>query len=292
MRQFIDNGTELIEQDGTLPEVDILVLGAHNDDEMFPAGYLLNRMAEGNSVGVAIATDGAGSNWQGLEGQALVDRRTEESRLAIWTLGGSYFVGYDHPSSHLKSDEGMESFADELAQVIAVTKPSVLLVQSPWEDHYTHIRTTEAGILAARAQSDSITEVLGYEVWTPMLGMQLVRPEPLTSEIAQRKLELQEIYQSQNDANPYHESTQALTFFNSVMADSHRAAGPGHAELYFDMTPLVKDERFADIVTGEYGGMVSLLTQVMRATPEFQVDGKTFSREELLDEMLSYAQEE
>lgn len=287
VRQFIMEEGKLkeVDMDRQLPRVDILVLGAHNDDEVFPAGYLLQQKGDGKSVGVVIATDGGGSSYKEIQGQELIDLRTEESRKGVEALGGSFFIGYDYPSKHLKSDDGLASFADELTGVIDRTQPRVFLVQSPFEDHYTHLRTTEVGINAARKSRAKPAEILGYEVWTPLLGIQMIRAVPLEQEIADRKLELQAIYETQNSANPYHESTRALNLFNSVMADSHRAAGTGYSELYLDMSPLVHDERFADVSAAKYGSGLLALTQVMRTNPVFQMEKKKLSREEMLEEL-------
>ncbi len=272
----------LVERNDDFPkEADILVIGAHNDDEMFPAGYLLNRINEGKKVGVAIATDGAGSSYHGVQGQALVDLRTEESRQAIEALGGSFFVGYQHPSAILKSDDGLTSFAEQLSNLMIATNPTILLIQSPTERHYTHLRTTEAALIAARSLTFSKPrEVWGYEVWTPLLALaadQMLQAgmfhiESLSPDVTKRKLELQETYKTQNEANPYHHATKAGNLLNKVMLDPHSAAGVGYSELFLDMAPLVHDEAFSDVSAVQFGGGLVGLAQYMLAHPKEKFD--------------------
>jgi|GEM_PF-3906367 len=281
MKTFYNEDGRLVETDGnSLKKVDIMVIGAHNDDEMFPAGYLLNRIGEGKKVGVAIVTDGAGSSYHGVQGQDLIDLRTEESRAAIEALGGDFFVGFQHPSSLLKSSSGINDFAGQLKPYITGLEPSVLLVQGPTERHYTHLMTTEAAIIAARDSGTKPKEVLGYEVWTPlialaadqMLQVGMLRVESLSPDVAQRKLEIQGMYKTQNEANPYHLATQAGNLVNKVMLDAHSAAGVGYSELFLDMSPLVHDGAFSDVTTVEFGGGLVGFTQYMLAHPKEKFD--------------------
>ncbi len=284
----------LVERNDDLPRrADIMVIGAHNDDEMFPAGYLLNRIKEGKEVVVAIATDGAGSSYHGVQEQALVALRTEESRQTIEALGGSLFVGYDHPSSLLKSDDGLASFAEQLGTLMVAVNPAVLLVQGPTERHYTHLRTTEAAITAAKrlVGVPKPKEIWGYEVWTPLLAIAadqmlqagMFRVESLSPDVAKRKLELQAMYQTQNEANPYHLATQSGNLVNEVMLDAHGAAGVGYSELFLDMAPLVHDGTFSDVTAVQFGGGLVGLAQYMLAHPK-----EKFDKGKVLDALVRF----
>ena len=285
--KFIESGGKLVEAYAPLPSVDILVLAAHNDDEMFPAGYLLNRIKEGKKVGVVVATDGAGSNYKNLPPEKLVPLRTEESRCAIEQLGGSFFVGCGYSSRSLAPSSGVDTIASELIDIVDAVHPSVFLVQSPFENHPTHLRVTDAGIAAARRAKHRILMVKGYEVWTPLHGIAFVESEMLDATITARKFYLQGIYESQNAENHYPEATRGLNLFNFVMADAHISAQQGASELYLDMTPLVHDGRFVDVSIVDYGGGLLFLTQMMRSHLLFHGAGKKeLSRERMLDLLI------
>lgn len=291
MKRFNNiNGILAERNDNLSKEADILVIGAHNDDEMFPAGYLLNRINNGKKIGVAIATDGAGSSYQGVQGQALIDLRTEESRQAIEALGGVFFVGYQHPSALLKSDDGLTSFAEQLSNLMIAANPTILLIQSPTERHYTHLRTTEAALIAARSLTVSKPqEVWGYEVWTPLLALAadqmlqagMFHVESLSPDVTKQKLELQARYKTQNEANPYHHATRAGNLVNKVMLDAHSAAGVGYSELFLDMSPLVHDGAFSDVTTVQFGGGLVGLAQYMLAHPK-----EKFDQRKVLDALI------
>ena len=67
-RQFIQKHLGLVEENNKdLPSIDILLVAAHNDDEMFPTGYLIQAIGNNSKVGIIVATDGAGNvfytNW-------------------------------------------------------------------------------------------------------------------------------------------------------------------------------------------------------------------------------------
>jgi len=285
-RQFIRNNNGLAEirdlpLEDMLEKVDILVLGAHNDDEMFPAGYLLNRIKEGKKIGVVVATDGLGSNNKSVRDQELI--RTEESRKAIEALGGTFFIGCGYPSSYLRSEDGLKSFSEELVGILELTHPKRMLTHSPLEGHYTHLMVTEAAITAVKRSQHKPEEILGYEVWTPLSGLQFTKQELLNNETVQKKLALQSIYSTENKANAYQLSTQALNLYNFVMANTHKGAGVGYAEIYLDMTRLVNDKRFCNVSAAQYGGGIVLLSQIVRSSPNIGL-----TREQLIDKLIDY----
>jgi LmbE family N-acetylglucosaminyl deacetylase len=285
--EFTGRRVKLVETEynpAKLPSVDILVEGAaHNDDEMFPAGHLIRAIDEGQEVGILVATDGAGSSYKDISGQELVDLRTEESRRACEALGAVFLIGYDHPSSHLKSDEGLASFAGELTDILNQTNPTEVLVQTPIEDHYSHIRTTEGAITAARNAKVRPERVLGYDVWTPQFRLPLTQIESMDEATANKKLWLQSMFDTQVHANPYQDATRALNLYCAIMADSHKAAGLGYAEAFLDMNPLVHDERFADFTAAEFGGGLLLLAQTMRTSGIVQLAKRVPTKKDMLD---------
>jgi N-acetylglucosamine malate deacetylase 1 len=113
--------------------VKILALGAHPDDlEIFVFGTLLAWKAQGASLALAIATDGAAGGQQPPE--ALRAARRAEAEAAAALLGPApRFL--DFPDGQLLPDRPL---VDALRALLAEIRPDLVLTHAPNDYHADH----------------------------------------------------------------------------------------------------------------------------------------------------------
>lgn len=125
-----------------------LAIAAHPDDIEFECGATLAKWAaQGCVVHHLICTDGSKGTWDAnADTVALVDIREEEQREAARRLGATgdvFFLGA--VDGELTADLKMRS---EVARVIRMTKPDVVLGHDPWKRWRLHPDHRNAGFLA------------------------------------------------------------------------------------------------------------------------------------------------
>lgn len=128
-----------------LPTPDrVLTIGAHPDDAEFGAGATLARWAAaGAEVVMCILTDGSKGSWDPDETvDGLVTRRQREQRAAAEVLGAASVVHLDHVDGEL---EDSTSLRTEVAELIRLHRPDVLLGHDPWQRYQLHPDHRAAG---------------------------------------------------------------------------------------------------------------------------------------------------
>lgn len=125
-----------------------LAIAAHPDDIEFECGATLAKWsAAGAVVHHLICTDGSKGTWdENADTEALVTIREEEQREAARRLGATgevHFLGA--VDGELTSDLEMRR---EVARVIRMTKPDVVLGHDPWKRWRLHPDHRNAGFLA------------------------------------------------------------------------------------------------------------------------------------------------
>ena len=142
-------------------KVDILVVVAHPDDEIYFSPYILRAMQEEHKrVAVIYATRGdSGGNGEGRErGPALADARETEARDACARLGitkvwflNAVDTAQQNPLVSL-ARWGHGENLERLVALVRLTRPEILLTHLPavtiGEDHGDH---SAAGVLATEA---------------------------------------------------------------------------------------------------------------------------------------------
>ena len=124
-----------------------LAVGAHPDDVEFGCGATLAKWAAaGCEVHHLVCTDGSKGSWDPHEDVAhLVARRQDEQRAASRALGGGgrvRFLGW--PDGELEA--GLVQRA-QVAEVIRLVKPDVVLGHDPWRRYRLHPDHRNAGFL-------------------------------------------------------------------------------------------------------------------------------------------------
>ena len=127
-----------------------LAIGAHPDDVEFGCGATLAKWAEaGCTVHHLVLTDGSKGTWDPAADQVrLVATRQREQREAANRLAGAnsgevVFLGQiDGELQHGLALRG------EVARVIRMLRPQVVLAHDPWKRYRLHPDHREAGLLA------------------------------------------------------------------------------------------------------------------------------------------------
>lgn len=125
-----------------------LAIGAHPDDVEFGCGGTLAKWADaGCTVHHLVLTDGSKGTWDvQADTGALVALRQDEQRAAARALGATgevVFLG--HVDGELAS--GLAERA-EVARVIRLLRPDVVLGHDPWKRYRLHPDHRNAGLLA------------------------------------------------------------------------------------------------------------------------------------------------
>jgi len=130
-----------------------LAIGAHPDDVEFGCGGTLAKWARlGCEIHHFVMTDGSKGTWDAsADTQLLVDRRRGEQIDAHTRLGGQ---GSDHVHWLGRVDGELIADVDgrsEVARVIRMVKPDVVLSHDPWKRYRLHPDHRETGRLVCDA---------------------------------------------------------------------------------------------------------------------------------------------
>jgi len=113
----------------------ILVFTPHPDDETIAAGgYIATAVKSGAEVWIALVTDG---NRHGLERVRYAEFKKATSILGV-TEGRLFFLGY--PDHELKDQDPKELRA-RFREIIAATRPQIVVAPSPLDHHPDHKTT-------------------------------------------------------------------------------------------------------------------------------------------------------
>lgn len=200
----------------------ILVLAPHPDDEVFGcAGAIMRHVAAGDSVRVAVVTDGDYRADEALRA-ALGAARRQESRDAAAILG------YGKPDFWGLPDRGVhygEPLVQRIREAIVSCDADLVYAPSIHEIHPDHRALGMAAVEAVRRRGAS-TRLAMYEV-----GVAMVRPNVLLdiSELAQDKQRAMACFHSQLKEQAYDQHIGALNCFRTYTLGPQISA----AEAYF-----------------------------------------------------------
>ncbi len=152
----------------------VLAIAAHPDDIEFECGATLAKWAAaGAVVNHLICTDGSKGTWdENADTVALVGVRQDEQREAAKRLGATgevFFLGA--VDGELTAEL---SWRREVARVIRMTRPDVVLGHDPWKRWRLHPDHRNAGFLAVEG-----VVAARDPFFFPELGLERHRPETL-----------------------------------------------------------------------------------------------------------------
>ena len=156
-----------------LPRGPVLVLAAHPGDELVGCGGTLAlHVAQGDSVHVVIAFDGAGAAGRGAR-ESLAARRRAECLAGGAHLGLFEYEFWDYPEGREPTPEELFFGARMLCGRLGELSPRTLYL--PWAGELRHDqRVLAQGAQLALEMAACKLAVFGCEVWTPLPATRVV----------------------------------------------------------------------------------------------------------------------
>ncbi|MEO0649810.1 MAG: PIG-L deacetylase family protein [Planctomycetota bacterium] len=162
-----------------LPRGPVLLLAPHPDDDLIGAGCTAARhVAQGDSVHVVVAYDGAAGTGADPEAQALpreefIGLRQREARAGGAHLGLESYEFWGYPEGHEPGPPEFEHGVNQLLATLERLQPATLYC--PWigEHHIDHHVLAKVAREAIRRSGFS-GDAWGYEVWTALVPTRVV----------------------------------------------------------------------------------------------------------------------
>lgn len=257
----------------------LLVLAPHPDDEVIGCGGLVALHArERRRIDVVVVTDGVAGRQPGDDPSIYAATRKDESSrgLAILGVGEPRFLGF--------SDRGLDQEADDLAvalrEVLAETRPDLVLAPSPIEIHPDH--RALARVLCETLSQDE--QVLGDTARVAFFETsQPIRPNAIVdiSEVAEAKLEAIRAHATQHESRDYERFARGLSEYRALTMPKKVAA----AEAYRVFTVGEIRARSQSAVTTECGTTVPV--EIAHEQLPVTVITRTRNRPALLREAIA-----
>lgn len=246
---------EIFVPDGLPPEAALdrtthLAIGAHQDDLEFMAyhGILACFQRDDAWFTGVVVTDGSGSPRAGLyagvtDGEMQTIRRAEQKKAAVI---GEYAaqVLLDYPSAAVK-DATEAGPVDDLATLLALTRPRVVYTHNLADKHDTHVavalRTIEALRRLPRAAQPEC--LYGCEVWRDLDW--LVDADKVVFDVSAHEnlqVALMGVFDSQiSGGKRYDLATMGRRRANATYFASHATDVSTGLSFAMDLTPLIHD---------------------------------------------------
>jgi len=218
----------------------VLAIAAHPDDIEFECGATLAKWsAAGSVVNHLICTDGSKGTWDAnADTVALVGIRQEEQREAARRLGAT---GEVHFLGAVDGELTAElAWRREVARVIRLTRPNVVLGHDPWKRWRLHPDHRNAGFLSV----EGIVAARDPFVF-PELELERHRPDTLLlfeSEVFNHAEDVEGFTEAKIQSLLAHESQFETTMVITENPDSETAAF--HAREMKQMTDWAQGTNF------------------------------------------------
>lgn len=211
---------ELLEK---LPGKRLLCLAPHPDDEVVGCGGTLRKhIVAGDEVTVVYLTDGAEGDSSGKTTttearRRFAARRAAEARAGLKVLGIERAEFLNLPDFRLAGN--LDAAAEKLTTVWVKTRPEVVCLPHPFDDHPDHAAVGEILRRVVAGRATEIGEetagdflVAAYEVWTPVRADTLVN---ITQQMTVKEEALRR-HESQTAALDYIEKIRGLNAYRSL----------------------------------------------------------------------------
>jgi LmbE family N-acetylglucosaminyl deacetylase len=222
----------------------VLVLAAHQDDEIIGAGGTLLLCARaGVDFEVVYYTDGA-TAVGGVPADEVATARQEEARRVWRRLAGVTPVFWDYPN---RAEALAPDAPERLAETIAAFAPDTIFVPTFFEQPVEHRRVNELLLEAhALSQLPAEIEIWGYQITTRLPGNRAVDITP----VWKQKYKLNRRWSTQNAHLDYAHLAMGRDIAASYYLKGQVRPPAAHAELFltFDApTYLELAGRFARV---------------------------------------------
>jgi len=196
-----------------------LVIAPHPDDEVIGCGGAIRQRVErGEPVSVVFLTSGELGLKQ-LTRQRAWHTREAEARKAAKILGLEQLHFLRQPDWML--GDHAAAAAKALRPVLEATRPGVIYLPHPNDNHPDHQATWPILKTALKSCRDLKAELLAYEVWTPLAEYDVTVD---ITQLMPRKLRALRAHHSQLSEFDYVKAVTGLNQFRGVLAGSCRFA--------------------------------------------------------------------
>jgi len=138
----------------------ILVIAAHPDDEVLGMGATIKKLSKNNKIFLGVITEGASAQYLDKK---MIEVRRESCIKSSKILGISNTVFFDFPDMGLDSVPQLE-INKKLEEIIKKIKPEIVYTTPDNDLNRDHQKVHESTLVATRPFSNSVKQVLTYEI--------------------------------------------------------------------------------------------------------------------------------
>jgi LmbE family N-acetylglucosaminyl deacetylase len=203
-----------------------LVVSPHPDDESIGCGGTLRKhVLEGDEVRVIFLTSGENGG-HGRLPEETATLREAEARLAAAILGIENIEFWREPDG---SFQAAAPVVTRFMETLLEWKPDIVYLPHPLDGHADHLAACEMVKKAIRNGGRAAPKLLGYEVWTPMQGMDEIVD---ISAFLETKLKAIRAYETQCSVLRFDEAMAGLARYRGEM---HSWPGGDYAEVFVEV---------------------------------------------------------
>ena len=140
--------------------MNILVIAAHADDEVLGMGATIKKFSKKNKIFLCIITDGTTAQY---DDKKMIKVRRDACMKSSKLLGISKVKFLDFPDMMAGRISQLE-INKELEKIIEDYKPNVVYTTPSHDLHKDHRLVFDSTLVATRAFSSSVTQLLSYEL--------------------------------------------------------------------------------------------------------------------------------
>ncbi len=140
--------------------MNILILGAHPDDEVLGMGGTIKKLSKDNTVDLCIVTDGASAQYSNKN---MIEKRKKSCLDSGKILGISEFYFLDYPDMKLDTISLLE-INKKIEKIIKKNKPEIVYTISNSDFNRDHQIVFESSLIVTRPQSSSVKQLISYEL--------------------------------------------------------------------------------------------------------------------------------
>jgi len=144
--------------------LNVLVIGAHPDDEVVGMGATIKKLSKKNKIFLCIITDGTTAQY---DDKKMIKVRRDACIKSSKLLGITKVKFLDFPDMGLDTISQLE-INKELEKIIEDYKPKVVYTTPAHDLHKDHQLVFDSALVATRPFSSSVKQLLSYECPGPV----------------------------------------------------------------------------------------------------------------------------
>ena len=144
--------------------MNVLVIGAHPDDEVVGMGATIKKLSKKNKIFLCIVTEGATAQY---DDKKMMKVRRDACIKSSKLLGISNVKFLDFPDMGLDMISQLE-INKELEKIIEVFKPKIVYTTPSHDLHKDHQLVFDSTLVVTRPHSSSVKQLLSYECPGPV----------------------------------------------------------------------------------------------------------------------------